>query len=126
MSLHLTLDTARTVTTPAATMRTLASPTTSPALDRAVWRTDLPAAGTGPRHTVDGDQLVVVVEGAITVEVEDTRYDVVAGDAILLPRGSTRVIAASGGAPATTVTVGTAEATATVGDGDPVPVPWTA
>lgn len=126
MSLHITLDSARTVTTPAAVMRTLVSPTTSPAMDLAVWRTDLPAGATGPRHTIDGDQCVVVVSGAVAVEIDGTAYEVGAGDAFLLPGGSVRVIAAAGAEPATTMTVGSPGAHATVGDGEPVAVPWTA
>ncbi len=126
MSLHITLETARTVTTPAATMRTLVSPTTSPALDIAVWRTDLPAGSEGPRHAIDGDQLVVVIAGAIAVHIDDSACEVGTGDAILLPGGSSRMIAAAGDEPAITITVGHPNAVATVGDGQPVQVPWTA
>ena len=125
-SLHVPLEAARTVATPAATMHTLASPTTSPAMDVAVWRTELPAGSAGPRHVIDVDQLLVVLAGAVRVEVEATAYDVVAGEAVKLPAHAARVIAASGTGPATTLTVGGPNASATVGDADPVPVPWTA
>jgi quercetin dioxygenase-like cupin family protein len=126
MSMHITLDSTRTVATAAATMRTLVSPSTSPAMDVAVWRTDLPVGSTGPRHTIDGDQLVTVLSGVLAVQIDDTAYEVGPGDAVLLPGGSPRVIAAGGGEPATTLTVGHPDALATVGDGQPVPVPWTA
>jgi quercetin dioxygenase-like cupin family protein len=126
MTLHVPLAAARSVSTPAATMRTLASPTTSPALDVSVWRTELPEGSTGPRHAIDGDQLVVVLRGALHVEVDDTAYDVRPGDAVKLPAGAVRSIAATGAGAATTLTVGRPGAFATVGDGDPVPVPWTA
>ena len=126
MTLHITLDSARTVATAAATMRTLATPTTSPAMDVAVWRTDLPAGSVGPWHTIDGDQLVVVVSGALSVQLDGADSEVAAGDAVLLPGGCPRVLAAAGGEPATTLTVGHPNAHATVGDGEPVPVPWTA
>ncbi len=125
MSLHVPLESARTVTTPAATMRTLASPTTSPAMPLAVWRTELAAGTAGPRHSIDTDQLVTVVAGSLHVEIDGASFEVDAGDAIKLPAGATRVIAAGAG-PAVTVTVSRADARATVGDGDPVPVPWTA
>ena len=125
MSLHVTLDTARTVSTPAATMRTLASPTTTPELDVAVWRTELAAGTPGPRHTIDVDQLLVVLTGSVRVDIGETSYDVGAGDAVKLPGGAVRVITPTDGA-ATTLTVGRAGAHARVGDGDPVPVPWTA
>lgn len=126
MTLHVPLAAARSVSTPAATMRTLASPTTSPALDVSVWRTELPEGSAGPRHAIDGDQLLVVLSGALHIEIDDTAYDVRAGDAVKLPAGAPRSIAALGEVPATTLTVGRPGALATVGDGDPVPVPWTA
>ena len=126
MSLHVPLDTARTVTTPSGTMVTLASPTTTPAMDVAVWRTELPGGVAGPRHTIDGDQFVVVVSGTLTVEVDNTSYELDAGGCIKLPTGATRVIAAAPAGPAITLTVGRPGAMARVGDADPVPVPWTA
>ncbi len=126
MTLHAPLTTARTVSTPAATMLTLASPTTSPAMDVSVWRTELPQGSVGPRHAVDRDQLVVVLSGAIRVEVAGAAYDLGEGDAVKLPAGAVRTVAAVGAAAATTLTVGGPDAHATVGDGDPVPVPWTA
>ena len=125
MSLHISLDTTRTVSTPAATMRTLVTPSTSPAMDVAVWRTELPAGVAGPRHTIDGDQLVIVVGGTVSVELDDAPHEVCVGDALLLPGGVARVIAAAGGEAATTITVGHPGALATVGDGQPVQVPWT-
>ena len=126
MSLHVTLDAARTVTTPAATMRTLVTPSTSPGMEVAVWRTDLPAGAVGPRHAIDGDQFVVVLSGALTVEIDGTAYDVGAGDGILLPGGAQRVISTATSEGAATITVGNPGAFATVGDNAPVPVPWTA
>jgi len=126
MTLHVPLSEARAVATPAATMRTLASPTTAPAMDVSVWRTELAAGSVGPRHAIDRDQLLVVLDGALRVEVDDAAYDVLTGDAVKLPAGAVRTIAATDGGPATTLTVGGPGALATVGDGDPVPVPWTA
>ncbi len=126
MTLHVLLEAARSVSTPAATMLTLASPTTAPDLEVSVWRTELPEDSAGPRHAIDVDQLLVVLSGLVRVEVAGTTYDVREGDAVKLPAGAVRAIAAAGGGPATTLTVGRPGATATVGDGDPVPVPWTA
>ena len=124
-ALHIPLDTARTVATAAATMRTIVTPSTSPTMDVAVWHTELPAGAAGPKHTIDGDQLVVVVSGTVCVEVDDTAHELSVGDGFVLPGGVARVLAAAGGEPATTITVGKPGALATVGDGGPVQVPWT-
>jgi quercetin dioxygenase-like cupin family protein len=125
MDLLAPLPDARTVSTPAATMRTLTSPTTGPAMPTAIWRTDLAADTPGPDHAIDGDQFVVVVAGAIEVRIDGRDHRVAEGDGIKLPAGSHRVIAAADGRPASTITFGPPEARATVGEGDPVLVPWT-
>jgi quercetin dioxygenase-like cupin family protein len=125
-ALRVTLDNARTTATAAATMYTLVSPTTSPAMDIAIWRTELPAGSAGPRHAIDRDQFLVVVSGTMAVEIDGSAYEVGAGDGILLPAGAVRVLAAAGSEPAATLTVGQAGAHATVGGGAPVAVPWAA
>jgi quercetin dioxygenase-like cupin family protein len=126
MSLHISLDEARTVTTPSATMRTLTSPTAAPAMPVAVWRTELAAGASGPRHVINGDQFVVVLTGTLQVEVDGETHQIAAGDGIKLPADCARVIAATDDGPAVTLTVGEPDAQASVGQGDPVPVPWTA
>lgn len=120
---------ARTIETPAATMRTLASPGFGPGLDPAlpvsVWRTEVAAGTPGPEHVVDVDHFVVVLEGALEVRVDGVEHRLGAGDGILVPAGSTRVIRA-GDTGAVTVTLGGAGGRATVGDADPVLIPWSA
>ena len=126
LTLLTPLGSARTVKTPAATMRTLTSPTSAPAMPVAIWRTDLPASATGPEHAIDTDQFVVVLSGTLDVRIADVDHRVAEGDGIKLPAGATRVIRSADGKPASTLTIGGADARATVGDNAPVPVPWTA
>lgn len=126
MNLHASLTAARSITTPGATMRTLTSPSSTPDMPIAVWRTELPAGVSGPDHSIDGDQFVIVVSGGIDVRVDGIDHHVAEGDGIKLPGGVNRVIKASGDSPAVTITVGPAGARATVGSNDPVPIPWTA
>lgn len=120
---YLSLSEARSVETPAATMRTYASPSSGAPAPVAVWRTELPAGSSGPLHTVDVDHVVVVVEGTLVAEVDGTRHEVTAGDGIMLPAGSRRRLT-GGEAAAVTVTAALPGSTARVGDGDPVQVPW--
>jgi quercetin dioxygenase-like cupin family protein len=114
----------RTVSTPAATMRTYASPTTEPAADVAVWRTELPAGTAGPLHAVDRDHVVVVVEGTVEVLLGQEHRTVPTGASVTLPAGAPRRIAASAEGPAVTVTAARPGSMATVGGGEPVAVPW--
>jgi quercetin dioxygenase-like cupin family protein len=120
---HIRLDDARSTVTPAATMRTYASPTTAMPADVAVWRTEMPAGSSGPLHTVDTDQVVVVVEGRLAAEVDGRGCQVPAGDSLVLPAGAQRRLTAED--DVVTLTASTPAATARVGEGDPVPVPWT-
>lgn len=121
---HIRLDDARTTETPAATMRTYASPTTPVHADIAVWRTQMAGGASGPLHTVDTDQVVVVVEGRLSAEIDGHSCLVPAGDSVVLPAGVQRRLTA-GEDGLVTLTASTPAATARVGDGDPVPVPWT-
>ena len=120
---HLPLADARLVETPAATMRTYASPSTEVPASLAVWRTEMAGGTTGPLHVVDVDQVVVVVAGRLRAEVDGREFVVPAGDSALLPAGVERRLAADT-VDLITVTASQPGATARVGAGDPVAVPW--
>src|SRR3954470_18056277 len=120
---HLPLTDARVVETPAATMRTYASPSTAVPSPVAVWRTEMAAGGTGPLHVVDIDQVVVVVAGQLRAEVDGRELVVPAGDSALLPAGVARRLGAGSG-DLVTVTAAQPGGTARIGSGDPVVVPW--
>ena len=92
--MHTTLHEARVLETPAAVMRTYASPTTPAPADVAVWRTEMTAGTSGPPHAVDVDQVVVVVEGSLVVETDGSRTVVPAGDSITLPASAERRLTA--------------------------------
>ncbi len=121
---HIRLDDARVTETPAATMRTYASPSMPGDAGVAVWRTEMAAGASGPLHTVDAGQVVVVLEGRLSAEVDGRCWQVPAGDSVVLPAGVPRRLTAGEDA-LVTLTASTPAASARVGDGDPVPVPWT-
>jgi quercetin dioxygenase-like cupin family protein len=74
-------------------------------------------------HVVDLDQVVVVVSGELTAEVDGTAFVVPAGDSALLPADTERRLTA-GPEGLVTVTASLPGASARIGAGDPVPVPW--
>ena len=113
----------RPVVTPAATMRTYASPSGPAAAPLAVWRTEMAGDAAGPVHTVSEDQVLVVVEGRIEVLIGDDELVLGPGDAVVLPAGAARRLTA-GAEGAVALVASLAGATARMGDGDPVPVPW--
>jgi quercetin dioxygenase-like cupin family protein len=116
---------ARAVTfeTPNASMRTYTSPSaTGGAL--AVWRTEMAPGAAGPLHRVDTEQVVVVVDGVMTVELDGTRHTLHPGDSVVLPAGGARRVHNTGSTVLVSVTAAPPGATARVGEAEPVPVPW--
>jgi quercetin dioxygenase-like cupin family protein len=108
--------------TPNAVMTTLASPTLGGA-GRSVWWVRMRPGQVGPEHVMDGEQVWTVVEGAMTVEPFG---DLAAGDAVVLPAGETRRVAAGPDGVSALVT-GSAGSRAVLPDGTDRGVPdWIA
>ena len=121
--LDVRLAATRPVVTPAATLRTYASPSGPATASVAVWRTEMSAGAAGPLHTVREDQVLVVVQGPQSATVGEQNLDLGPDDAAVLPAGVARQVTA-GPDGAVALVASTPGATARVGDGDPVPVPW--
>jgi quercetin dioxygenase-like cupin family protein len=67
------------VTTPNAEMRVYASPEVNGS-PLAVWRTDMVPGAAGPMHTASEAQVLVVLEGAAQVSIDDVTVQLRAGD----------------------------------------------
>ncbi|MEU8273664.1 cupin domain-containing protein [Microbispora bryophytorum] len=76
-------------TTPNGVMTTLASPTQGGAT-QAVWRVDMPAGNSGPRHASDGEQVWTFLTGGATVELGGETVAVEAGDTVVMPADVSR------------------------------------
>jgi quercetin dioxygenase-like cupin family protein len=85
----------RRTQTPNATMTTLASPTLGPTSGLSMWRVEMTAGAQGPRHAFDSEQLWTVLEGQVSVAVDDQTVDLAAGDTIVLAAGRERQISAA-------------------------------
>lgn len=86
----------RTVTTPNATMESLATPSQgSTALS--TWRVRMAAGRSGPVHAVDREQVWLVVSGSLTVTSDGRTETAAAGQAVLLPPDVPRRLGAAGG-----------------------------
>ncbi|MCF6472231.1 cupin [Nonomuraea sp. MG754425] len=100
---------ARRVETPNGVMTTLASPTQG-AAGQAVWRVDARPGMAGPSHAFDTEVVWTWLDGAAVVELGGERYEVGAGDTMVLPaevsrrmfadpeRGFVSIVAAPAGA----------------------------
>lgn len=107
-------------TTPAAEMRRYSGTSV------AVWRTTTRPGTAGPLHVIDREQVVVVVEGTLSVTLDGVTAVARPGDAVVLPAGALRQLRNEGTEPVVTITSALPGSQARVGDGAPVSVPWSA
>jgi quercetin dioxygenase-like cupin family protein len=88
-------DDNRRTKTPNATMTTLASPTLGPTSGLSMWRVEMAAGAQGPLHVFDSEQLWTVLEGTVSVAVDDRTVELAPGDTIVIPAGFERRISAA-------------------------------
>ncbi|NJP96186.1 cupin [Nonomuraea sp. FMUSA5-5] len=83
----------RRIETPNGVMTTLASPTQGSA-GQAVWRVDAKPGMVGPLHAFDAELVWTWLDGSAVVELGGERYEVGAGDTMVLPADVTRQMVA--------------------------------
>jgi quercetin dioxygenase-like cupin family protein len=116
----------RRTETPAAVMTTLASPTLGGA-PHALWRVDMRPGQAGPAHAFDVEQVWTVLGGGATVELEDGRTVLAAGDTVVLPAHAERRVVADRDAGLTAMVTAPEGARASLPDGTDRGVPaWIA
>lgn len=109
--------------TPNAVMTTYAAPSLG-ATELAVWRVDMEPGAQGPEHTVDHEQVWLMLEGRAEVQLAGQALAAAAGDALVLPADTPRRISAPDGLAAVVSTAAGASAhTAAQGAR---PLPWAA
>ncbi|NUW32541.1 cupin [Nonomuraea sp. SMC257] len=92
MSVVLSADTRKTET-PNAVMTTLASPTQGGAA-QAMWRVDAKPGMVGPVHAFDAELVWTWIDGSAVVELGGERFEVGAGDTMVLPADVSRQMCA--------------------------------
>jgi quercetin dioxygenase-like cupin family protein len=102
----------RVVTTPNASMTTLASTTQGPSDDLAMWRVEMNAGQRGPMHIFDSEQLWAAQTGTLVINLDGEQLRLGAGDAIVLPANAERQISAE--TDATAIVCGHGRAVASV------------
>lgn len=112
------------VTTPAATMTTLAAPSLG-SRELSTWRVEMAPGTAGPEHTVDREQIWMLTRGALEITADSGIHTARAGQAVVLPAGTVRQVACAAGEPAEALVVMASDGRAAV-PGDPAsrPVPW--
>src|SRR5881227_2641244 len=84
----------RRTETPNATMTTLASPTLGSTAGLSMWQVEMAAGARGPLHVFDSEQVWTVLEGELSVALDDEHCELSAGDTIVLAAGVQRQISA--------------------------------
>ncbi|WP_067461255.1 cupin domain-containing protein [Actinomadura macra] len=85
----------RRTTTPNGTMTTFASPTQGGSSGLAVWRVDMLAGRTGPRHAFDTEQVWTFLEGTATIDLDGRTLEAGPGDTVVLPAHAARQVTAA-------------------------------
>lgn len=91
--------------------------------DIAVIRQIAPAGVDGPAHSHDRDEVLIMLEGALSVEADSKFTSLSPGDAVLVPAGTTHQLKNAGLGDAHWVTVSRAGIRFFVPGGDEVPAP---
>src|SRR5271155_2422602 len=79
----------------AATITTLASPSLNGTTGLSVWTVEMQANQRGPAHTFDSEQIWTVLDGELTVALDDETIDVHGGDTIVFPARAIRKVTAA-------------------------------
>lgn len=116
-------DQARVFDTPNASMRTLAAPSLG-ARELSLWRVEMRAGQAGPEHSIDREQVWVVLNGRAEATVDGRREVATVGDTLLLPKDVTRQISAPDGLVA--LVASAAGPNVTTSAQGPRPLPWAA
>jgi quercetin dioxygenase-like cupin family protein len=117
----ITPEEAPTFEAPGATITGLASPSRG-AADTATWRVRFAAGHPSPAHSLDREEVFVVLEGALTARYSDRAETAHAGGALIVPAGEEFSLIAEDG-PAEAVCTLPVGGTALL-NGERVVPPW--
>lgn len=121
---HLTAASARAFDLHAVTFNSF-SATRTGARDLAAWRADIPPHTPGQPHRMSREEVLFVLSGVLSVEIEEDRFDAHAGDAVLIPEQARFCVANPTEEPASAWVVTGLGMTATIeGVADPIAPPW--
>jgi quercetin dioxygenase-like cupin family protein len=90
----------------------------------ATWRVTLDAGAASPLHSLDGDEVFIVLSGAADFELDGKKLAVRAGDALTVAAGTTFRFTAVGALPFEAIACVNTGLKARVEDGAPFAPPW--
>lgn len=121
---HLMERTARTFSVHGVTFNSFAA-SHSGARSLAAWRADFQPGTPGRAHHMTEEEVVYVLKGRLQVQLDDDSFSVDAGEAVLVPEGSTLCVTNAGNEPAQAWVTTTLGMAATMQDtGEVLTPPW--
>lgn len=113
----------RTITTPTATMTGLAAPSQGSA-EISTWRVRMKADSPSPVHMIDREQIWMPLTGAFAFTVDGESATVSAGQALVVPSGSTRQFHATDDGAEALVCMPAGGRASTPDNDTPRAIPW--
>jgi quercetin dioxygenase-like cupin family protein len=92
----------------------------------AVWRVDMPPAAAGPLHSVDVEQVLVILQGEVALEVDGITIVLGADASAVIPAGATRRVANAAATSAVGIMCCRSRARASRAEQPDVTIPWAA
>lgn len=75
-------------------MTTLASPTVGGSAGLSMWEVVMTAGASGPLHVFNSEQIWTVLDGELSVTIDDHREELRRGDTVVIPADLTRQVVA--------------------------------
>src|SRR5919112_557813 len=123
--IHIRHDEAPTFEAGGTTAIGYASPSRG-ASDTSVWRLELAPGTASPLHSLDREEVFVILDGTAVFTAGDDEHTVRAGDCVIATPGTTSQPRAGGAEPSRAVACMPVGGKATVAGGEPVVPPWAA
>lgn len=92
--------------------------------ETSVWRVQLPPGAAGVPHSVDREEIFVVLSGCAAASLDDEHIELRAGDALIVPSGQVFSLGNSGAEPVDAIAVAPVGIRARMPSGDAFAPPW--
>jgi mannose-6-phosphate isomerase-like protein (cupin superfamily) len=95
------------------------------ATESSVWRLSLAAGSPGTEHSVDREEIFVVLSGRALARLGGEEIELAAGDTLIVPPGQPFSLSNRGAEACEALAVAPAGVRARIGGGEPFAPPWT-
>ncbi|MFC9326035.1 cupin domain-containing protein [Kitasatospora sp. NPDC057015] len=98
--------------------------TASGSTELCAWRLEVPAGSEGVAHTVDREEILLLLDGSLLIALDGEERTLLPGDTAIAPAGGTLRVDNPGRQPARAWVTTSVGLTATLPDGSVINPPW--